>query len=94
MRLIKAPYELARSDRSSLHYRRTNDGRDCSRPFVFQLDGLRVPINALAERLTALETGHRRRYTPTTLPSNMVDLKSDARTRIGAICELAGWKRT
>src|SRR5687767_3189856 len=32
----------------------------------------------------------RRRYTPTTTPSSMVGLKSVARTKIGAICALAG----
>ncbi len=31
--------------------------------------------------------------TPTTLPNSIVDLKSLARTSIGAICELAGWNR-
>src|SRR5579871_3763173 len=37
--------------------------------------------------------GQRRRNTPTTTPRSMVGLKSAARTRIGAICEFAGWKR-
>ena len=37
---------------------------------------------------------YRRRNTPMTLPRSMVGLKSMARTRMGAILLLAGWKRT
>ena len=34
------------------------------------------------------------RYSPMTTPSSIVGLKSIARTRMGAIVLLAGWKRT
>lgn len=47
-----------------------------------------------ARRNKADDTDYKRRNRPTTLPSNMVLRKSVARTRIGAICEFAGWKRT
>ncbi len=62
-------------------------------------DGVRREPNAQGGRYeeknpVRFERTYRRRYTPTTLPRSMVERKSEARTRMGAICELAGWKRT
>ena len=52
------------------------------------------PPSECCGRLWRGAARHMRRYRPTTLPRSIVDLKSEARTRMGAIFALAGWKRT